>query len=313
MDSFLAQDLPALVTVSLACVTCGVVGNFLLLRQQILLGDAFSHAVFPGIIIAFLVTGSISPIAMTIGALAAAWLGSSLIEALRHWCRLDYGAAMGIVFTTFFAFGVVLLESIGATGVHLDINHALYGNLEGVIWPQAVMFFSPDASGNIGGWNIFQSRIWAHAPHEMVYMAVIFVVNLSLIGLFYKELTISTFDPVFAAGVGIGVRLVSVVFIMAITFAAVAAFSAIGSLLVVAMFVAPGAIAARFCRRLPERIWLSAIVAVLIAVSGYGAAVAIPAAFDAASLNAAAMIAVVAGLFHVGAIIGTPDGGAYRR
>ena len=109
-QEFLQIDLPAMTAAVLACISCALVGNFLVLRRQSMLGDAISHAILPGIVVGFLVTGTRAGLGVILGALAAAIVAGVLIEAVRRLGRLDGGAAMGVVFTVMFAGGVVLIE-----------------------------------------------------------------------------------------------------------------------------------------------------------------------------------------------------------
>ncbi|MCU0854441.1 MAG: metal ABC transporter permease, partial [Rhodobacteraceae bacterium] len=126
---FVMLSLPPMVIGVLAAVACALPGNFLLLRRQALIGDAISHVVLPGIVAAFLVTGAVSTWPMMIGAAVAAVVAVVLIEVVRRVGRIEPGAAMGVVFTAMFAGGVLLLEQSDTSGVHLDVEHALYGNL----------------------------------------------------------------------------------------------------------------------------------------------------------------------------------------
>jgi len=134
MDEFLLFSLPPMLIASLAAIACVLPGNFLLLSRRAMLGDAMSHVVLPGIVAAFLLTGSGSGVVMGAGALAAAGLSALLIEWVTRRAQMEPGAAMAVVFTAMFALGVVLLETTGTAGVHLDVEHALYGNLESLIW-----------------------------------------------------------------------------------------------------------------------------------------------------------------------------------
>ena len=113
VQDFLLIDAPAMVTGALAALACALVGNFLVLRKQALIGDAMSHVVLPGIVVAFWVTGVISAVPMLLGALVAALVAAGLIEAIRRLGHMEPGAAMGVVFTVMFALGVVLLERSG--------------------------------------------------------------------------------------------------------------------------------------------------------------------------------------------------------
>jgi manganese/zinc/iron transport system permease protein len=134
---FLQFDLPSLLLGILAALSCAIVGNFLLLRRQSLMGDTISHVVLPGIVGGYLLVGTMSTWAMMGGAGVAALVSVVLIAVVRDLARVESGAAMGLVFTTMFALGVVMLEQSGARAVHLDVEHALYGNLESAVWLEA--------------------------------------------------------------------------------------------------------------------------------------------------------------------------------
>ena len=135
---FVQFSLTPMLIGTLAAMACALPGNFLILRRQALIGDAISHVVLPGIVVGFLVSGSIAAGPMGLGASAgAAIVAVVLIEAIRRYGRVEPGAAMGVVFTTMFAAGVLLLEQTGSAQVHLDVEHALMGNLEQLIWLRA--------------------------------------------------------------------------------------------------------------------------------------------------------------------------------
>ncbi|TNF64076.1 MAG: metal ABC transporter permease, partial [Rhodobacteraceae bacterium] len=131
---FVTLSLTPILIGTLAAIACALPGNFLLLRRQALIGDAISHVVLPGIVVAFLLTGSVTTLPMVLGAGGAALVAVVLIEAIRRLGRIEPGAAMGVVFTAMFAGGVLLLEQSDTSNVHLDVEHALYGNLESLIW-----------------------------------------------------------------------------------------------------------------------------------------------------------------------------------
>ena len=109
-SDFIALSLPPLLIGICAAMACALPGNFLLLRKQALIGDAISHVVLPGIVVAFLVTGQVSTWPMMLGAAGAAILSVLLIELIRRVGRIESGAAMGVIFTSMFAAGVLLLE-----------------------------------------------------------------------------------------------------------------------------------------------------------------------------------------------------------
>lgn len=293
---FVALSLPPLLIGILAAITCALPGNFLLLRRQALIGDAISHVVMPGIVIAFLIAGTISAVPMMLGAAGAALVAVVLIEAVRRIARIEAGAAMGVIFTTLFAAGVLLLEQSDTSSVHLDVEHALYGNLESLIWLDAT------------GWaSLVDPVALAGLPPELPRMAIALLFVGSAIWLLWRPLALSTFDEGFAATLGLPVRALGLALVMLAALAAVAAFEAVGSIIVIAMFICPPAAARMMTDKLGVQVgWsigfatLSAIVGYVIA--GYGP---IWLGFDS-SVSAAGMIATVSGLILGAAMLFGP-------
>jgi hypothetical protein len=136
-NEFVTFSLTPILIGIFAAVACALPGNFLILRRQALIGDAISHVVLPGIVVAFLLTGAVSSLPMLLGAAGAAVVAVVLIELVKRVGQVEPGAAMGVVFTTLFAAGVLLLEQSDTSSVHLDVEHALMGNLESLIWLRA--------------------------------------------------------------------------------------------------------------------------------------------------------------------------------
>ncbi|WP_310621000.1 metal ABC transporter permease [Flexibacterium corallicola] len=303
MDIFLQFDLPSILLGSFAALACGLLGNFLILRRQALMGDAISHVVLPGIVVGFLFSGGTSSLAMMIGAGIAAVFSAVLIEVIRRVGNVEPGAAMGVVFTTMFAAGVVILEQTGTAGVHLDVEHALYGNLESAIWLDATGISS------LWTWEALKGM-----PHEVTTLALVCIVIVAFILLFFKELKISSFDPQLSASLGFSPRLMSLVLIIMVAIAAVAAFSAVGSILVIAMFICPPATARMLTDSLGMQLWISGAVALLSGILGYVLAAFGPLmlGYDM-SVSAAGMIAIVAGLFQVIAMLLSPRYGVITR
>ncbi|SMX26712.1 Manganese transport system membrane protein MntB [Pelagimonas phthalicica] len=283
---FVALSLPPLVIGTLAAMACALPGNFLLLRRQSLIGDAISHVVLPGIVVAFLVTGMITTTAMMVGAAGAALLAVILIEAIRRLGKVEPGAAMGVVFTAMFAGGVLLLEQSDTSGVHLDVEHALYGNLESLIWLDAV------------GWASLTDPIaLAALPPELPRMGAALVLLSLLTWLFWRPLKLSTFDEGFARSLGLPTTVISLAIVTAAALAAVAAFDAVGSIIVIAMFICPPAAARLMTNRLESQVAWSLLFAALSAIFGYVLAGYGPLWLGAsASVSAAGMIATVSGL-----------------
>lgn len=289
MTLFLQLDFAALSAAVLACLACGLLGNLLLLTRQSLLGDAISHSVLPGLVMGFIVTGTRATLPMVLGAMAAAVLAALLISLIRRLARLEAGAAMGVVFSGMFALGLVLIEVSGARSVDLDVDCVLYGQLEALIWPAAT-----------GLSSLWDPVALADMPQETRTLAGVLALTLAGLALLWKELRLAAFDPDFAASIGFAPRGLSLVVLVLVSVACVAAFWAVGSILVIAALVAPAAIARLLTDDYRRQFLLSAAAAVLMGAGGYGAAILVPWLLGLGhGLNAAGMMAVVAGLLLV--------------
>ncbi|MEQ5872380.1 metal ABC transporter permease [Sagittula sp. NFXS13] len=296
MSEFIALSLPPMLIGTLAAMACALPGNFLLLRRQSLIGDAISHTVLPGIVVAFLLTGSLAALPMMLGAAAAALLAVVLIELIRRFGRVEPGAAMGVVFTTMFAAGVLLLEQTDTASVHLDVEHALYGNLESLIWLDG---FVPGA--------LTDPQALATLPPELTRMALTLAVIALALWIFWRPLALATFDNGFAQSLGLPVTALSLGLVVCAAMAAVAAFDAVGSIIVIAMFICPPASARLMTNDLKHQIAWSLAFAALSATLGYVLAGYGPLWLGAeASVSAAGMIATVSGLILGGAALAGP-------
>ena len=300
---FLQFDFPSIILGVLAALCCALLGNFLVLRKQSLMGDTISHVVLPGIVVGFLVSGTTSSWVMMGGAALASVIAVGLIELIRRLGRIETGAAMGVVFTTMFAVGVVMLEQSDARSVHLDVEHALHGNLESAIWLEAA------------GWgDLLDGEKLAALPPAVHRLVVVTALVIAFILAFYKELKLTSFDPGLADSLGIPSGKVGFALVAMVAVAAVASFDAVGSILVIAMFVCPAAAARMLTDRLSAQIWLSGVIAVISGLAGYLLAAFGPGwlGFDI-SISAAGMIALVAGLIQVAAMLFAPRYGALAR
>ena len=294
---FLTLSLVPMLVAVLAAIACALPGTFLLLRRQTLIGDAISHVVLPGIVAGFLLSGRIATLPMMLGAAGAALVAVVLIEAIRRLGRIEPGAAMGVVFTSLFALGVLMLEQSAARRVHLDVEHALFGNLESLIWLDAT------------GWGaLVDPEALAGLPPELPRMAVVTALIALLTWVFWRPLSLSTFDEAYARARGLPVQLIGLGLVAAAAAAAVAAFDAVGSIIVIAMFVCPPAAARLLSDSLPRQIALSLAFAVLAAVAGFWLAADLPLLLGSRhAVSAAGMIATVSGLVLLAAAI------AWRR
>jgi manganese/zinc/iron transport system permease protein len=286
---FVQLSLTPILIGTLAAIACALPGNFLLLRRQALIGDAISHVVLPGIVAAFLVTGTISAVPMMLGAGAAAIVAVVMIEVVKRLGRVEPGAAMGLVFTTLFAAGVLFLEITDTSSVHIDVQHALLGNLESLIWFDAE------------GWgSLLDPAALATLPPQLPRLAIVLVGISLFIFLFWKELKISTFDAAFAGAIGIRTGVLSFALVGVTAIAAVAAFDAVGSIIVIAMFVCPPASARLMTNQLSKQVGWSVAFATISAVLGYVFAGYGPLWFGSPyAVSAAGMIATVSGLILV--------------
>lgn len=260
-------------------VTCALLGCYLVLRGMSLLGDAIAHAVLPGLVLAFLFSGTLHLGWMFLGALVVGLLTSVLVQLLHRHGGVSEDAALGVVFTSLFALGVVLIRRYGQH-VDLDPDCVLNGLLE----------LADLNRVEIAGYSV---------PRAIVTIGPVLLAVLVFIGLFWKELLVVSFDPGLAAAMGFAPRRLDLALMALVALAAVASFEQVGSILVVAMFIVPGAAAHLLCDRLRTMLVLAAGIGALSAVLGQRLAVWW-------NTNTAGTMAVVAGLFYLAALAFSP-------
>jgi len=285
MTTFLQLAFVPLAAAVLSCLACGLVGNLLVLTRQSLLGDAISHAVLPGLVLAFWLSGSRDPLPMVAGAAAAALVATGGIGLVRSAAQLEAGATMGVVFSAMFAFGLVLIELTGASSVDLDIDCVLSGQLETLIWPAAE-----------GLASLVDPAALAQLPRELWTLVAALALVLAAFAALWKELRLVAFDPDFAAAIGFAPRSLSLLVLLLTAIATVAAFWAVGTILAIAALVAPAACARLLTDRYGAQIALSIATAATMGAGGYGASALLPPVLGLNGLNAAGLIAVTAGL-----------------
>ena len=277
LRELLQFDVPVLASALLALVACATMGNWLVLRKESMTGDAIAHAVLPGIVAGFLVTGRHSLPAMFLGAAVAGATAIVLANLVQRRTRLEAGAGLGIVFSAFFALGVALLETQGARQVDLDPGCVLFGSLE-------TLFLAPPPGGH---W-------YEGIAHETWVLAAAASVVTGLSVLFAKELAALCFDREHARTTGIAPRALEPAMLFVTSLAIVASFEAVGSLLVIALLACPSLIAAPHANSLRARFAISLAAGGLLTVGGYMLAAHAPAVLGTdASLNAAGMISTV--------------------
>jgi manganese/zinc/iron transport system permease protein len=263
----------------LCAAASALLGSFLVLRKMSMMGDAISHAVLPGLAVAFLLTNSRSSLPMFLGAAVVGVLTAMFTEWVRGFGKVDEGASMGVVFTVLFALGLLLVVQ-AADHVDLDPGCVLYGAIE----------MTP----------LDTVRLWGHeVPRAVLTLGAVFLLNLFCVLAFYKELKLSSFDPALATTLGINARLMHYLLMTLVAITAVAAFESVGNILVVAMLIVPAATAYLLTDRLSIMIGLAVLFGAVAAVLGHVGAIGVPAAFGYPSTNTAGMMALVSGMLLV--------------
>ena len=218
----------------------GVLGSFAVLRQQSLLGDTLSHAALPGVCLGFMIAGAREMSSILAGALFTAILAALVMLVLTRASRLKTDAGLGISLSVFFAFGVVLLTYIQGTG------DASQGGLDAFLFGQAA--------------GILRS--------DLVLMGGITAFSLVLVTVFWKEFKLVSFDPAFAATLGLPVIVLETVLTVTIAFAVVVGLQMVGVVLMAAMVIAPAVAARQWARRLEQMVVLAAAFGVAAGLTG---------------------------------------------
>ena len=222
---------------SLLGIISGVLGSFAVLRKQSLLGDGVSHAALPGVVMAFLLTGSKNTEVLLLGALLTGLAATFLITRIVRHSRIRFDSALALVMSVFFGLGLVLLTYLQ------KVPNANQAGLHRFIYGQASTLLRRD----------------------VVLMAVCGVVLLLLVLLFWKEFKLFSFDPEFAETIGFGTGKLNLLLSFLIVLAIIIGLETVGVVLMSAMLIAP-AVAAR---QWSNRLWLMVVLAAVFgAVSG---------------------------------------------
>ena len=221
----------ALIAAAIVGIVCAIIGTFVVLRGLAFMGDAISHAAFPGVVIAYIVGGG-----FYIGAAIAAVATALAIGAVSRRARIRTDTAIGVLFAGTFALGVFLFSTIeGYVG---DLNSFLFGSLLSI------------------------------GLEDLVSLAVLAGIVLALVGAFWKEFLYSTFDALGAAASGLPVARLESLFLVLVALTVVVSLQAVGVILVVAMLVTPAATAQLLTVRFGHLMATAAIVGVASAVGG---------------------------------------------
>jgi manganese/zinc/iron transport system permease protein len=283
-----------IVLVAMLCaVSASLLGCFLVLRRMSMLGDAISHAVLPGLAVAFFISHSRASLPMFLGAVIVGILTAFFTEWIHRVGRVDEGASMGVVFTSLFALGLVMIVQ-AADKVDLDAGCVLYGSIE----------LTPLDTVSLFGRDI---------PRAAITLGAVMLVNFAFVVLFYKELKLSSFDPSLATTLGFNASLMHYLLMVLVAVTAVASFESVGSVLVVAMFVVPPAAAYMLTDRLAMMIGVSVLLAISSAVFGHLGALYVPGWFGFQSTTTSGMMAVAAGGILLVAVLLSPTHGVIVR
>ncbi|MBJ9989048.1 MULTISPECIES: metal ABC transporter permease [Paenibacillus] len=220
----------ALLTSVMVGMICGIIGCFIILRGMALMGDAISHAVLPGVALSYMLGINFFFGAVVTGVLTALGIGY-----VSQNSRIKNDSAIGIVFTSFFAVGIILITFAKSS---TDLYHILFGN------------------------------VLAVRASDMWITLIIGIVIAAVVYLFYKELLVSSFDPVMSAAYGLPGRLIHYLLMTLLTLVTVASLQTVGIILVVAMLITPASTAYLLTNRLWVMIYLAAGFGALSAVVG---------------------------------------------
>ncbi|RWZ59670.1 metal ABC transporter permease [Labedella populi] len=220
----------ALVATLAAAVVCALLSCWLVLIGWSLMGDAVSHAVLPGVVLAYIVG-----VPFAVGALVFGFLAVALIGVVRDTSRVKEDAAIGIVFTTLFALGLVL---ISVTPSQTDLSHIIFGNVLGI------------------------------GTSDLVQILVLGAIAAGLLIVKRRDLTLFAFDPTHAHAIGLSPRLLGALLLGVLALTAVVALQTVGVILVVAMLIIPGATAYLLTDRLPRMLVIAPSIAAFSAVAG---------------------------------------------
>lgn len=279
MSATVEIQLVAVVT----AVAAALPGVYLVLRRLALVSDAISHAILPGIVVAFLLTGDLNSPLLVLAAAATGVLTVALIELLRRTRLVAEDAAIGLVFPALFSLGVILISRL-ASGVHLDTDAVLLGELA----------FVPFDRLELAGRDLGPAALWT--------MGAILLLNLLFILLLHKELKLVTVDPGLAALLGFSPVLLHYALMTMVSLTAVGAFNAVGSILVVALMIGPPAAAWLLVDRFGAMLGASAAFAAAGALAGYWGA-------HVLDVSIAGSMAVAVGVLFAGALLLAPGRG----
>lgn len=244
------NDFYIIFTASLVAVNCALMGSFLVMRKMVMIGDAISHAVLPGIFIAYYVSGSTASLPILVGAALSGIVATIMIEWFTQKARLQSDAAIGISYTLLFSIGIVLISKYGANA-DLDQQCVLYGEIEYVsLWLKPI----------IGGFML---------PQQAITLGIVSIVLIVAVIVGYRGLFITTFDANYALSTGVFVTFWHYFLMSGVSLTTVVSFESVGAILVVAFLSGPPAIAYLLTEDFKKMLVLACVTGIGCSVGGY--------------------------------------------
>ncbi len=239
-----------ILTASLVAINASILGSFLVMRKMSMFSDAISHAVLPGIVIAYFITGSRASFPMLVGAAASGLVATWLIETLTKRFKMQEDASLGLSFTFLFAIGVILISYYGRN-IDLDQECVLYGEISLVSLDRFIL----------EGFDLGPVQFWQ--------LGITLIIIGSLVSIFYKRLIITTFDPSYATSLGINTLFWHYFLMGGVSLTTVVSFEAVGAILVVGFFAGLPAAAYLLCTSFKQMIIVACGLGILASVLGY--------------------------------------------
>ena len=249
----------ALITSDMVGISAGIIGSFIILRGMSLMGDAISHAVLPGVALSYMLGSS-----YIIGATVFGMASAALIGFVTKHSRLKNDTAIGIVFSAFFALGIILISFARSS---TDLYHILFGN------------------------------VLAVRDSDMLLTAAVLIIVLISVPLFYKQLKLTSFAPTIAKSYGWNISAINYGLMFLLTLVAVTSLQTVGTILVIAMLITPAATAYQLTDKLLVMIVLSTVFGTLSSIVGLYFSYSYNLPSGATIVMAAAMFFIVAFIF----------------
>ena len=244
------NDFYTILTASLVAINCALMGGFLMMRKMVMIGDAISHAVLPGIFMAYYISGSTASLPILAGAAFSGILATLMIEWFTKKARLQSDAAIGVSYTLLFAIGIILISKWGQNA-DLDQQCVLYGEIE-----QISFWLQPVAFGIV-------------LPKQTIILLAVAVLLIGAVIWGYKGLFITTFDPDFALSTGVAVTFWHYFLMSGVSLTTVVSFESVGAILVIAFLSGPPAIAYLLTEDFKKMLVLACLIGILCSIGGY--------------------------------------------